>query len=70
MKIGILTSSRADYGVYLPLLDDLKKDHFFDMQIIAFGTHLSEKHGFTLKNIIKDEYKIIHKIFKIYKTGL
>ncbi len=62
MKIGILTSSRADYGVYLPLLEDLKKDHFFDLQIIAFGTHLSEKHGFTLKNIIRDEYKIIHKI--------
>ena len=62
MKIGILTSSRADYGIYLPLLNELKKDIFFDFEIIAFGTHLSKNHGFTLKDIIKDEYDTIHKI--------
>lgn len=62
MRIGILTSSRADYGIYIPLLEELKKDTFFDLQIIAFGTHLSKKHDFTIKNIVKDEYKIIHKI--------
>ena len=62
MKIGVLTSSRADYGIYLPLLDKLKKDIFFDLEIIAFGTHLSNKHGFTLEDINKDEYDTIHKI--------
>ena len=30
MKIGVLTSSRADYGIYLPLhLNELKTDSFF-----------------------------------------
>ena len=62
MKIGVLTSSRADYGIYLPLLDKLKKDIFFDLEMIAFGTHLSDKHGFTLADIIKDEYDTIHEI--------
>jgi GDP/UDP-N,N'-diacetylbacillosamine 2-epimerase (hydrolysing) len=62
MKIGVLTSSRADYGIYLPLLNELKKDIFFDLEIIAFGTHLSERHGFTLSNIIKDGYDTIHEI--------
>ena len=62
MKIGVLTSSRADYGIYLPLLNELKKDIFFDLEIIAFGTHLSKKHGFTLSDIIKDEYDTIYKI--------
>ena len=62
MRIGILTSSRADYGIYLPLLEELKKDVFFFLLIIAFGTHLSKKHDFTIKNIVTDEYKIIHKI--------
>ena len=62
MRIGVLTSSRADYGVYLPLLEELKKDDFFDLKIIAFGTHLSKKHDFTLKNIVRDEYKTIYKI--------
>ena len=62
MKIGVLTSSRADYGIYLPLLNEIKKDHFFDLEIIAFGTHLSSKHGFTLDDIENDGYDTIHKI--------
>ena len=62
MKIGILTSSRADYGIYLPLLQQLKKDTFFQLEIIAFGTHLSKTHGYTLYNIKKDGYARIHEI--------
>ncbi len=62
MKIGILTSSRADYGIYSPLLKKLKDDPFFNLEIIAFGTHLSEKFGYTLSEIEKDNYKMIHKI--------
>ena len=62
MKIGVLTSSRADYGIYLPLLNKIKKDHFFDLELIAFGTHLSSKHGFTLNDIEKDGFDTIHQI--------
>ena len=62
MKIGVLTSSRADYGIYLPLLQYLKNDDFFELEIIAFGTHLSKFHGYTLDNIIADKYKTIHEI--------
>ena len=62
MKIGVLTSSRADYGIYLPLLNELKTDSFFELEIITFGTHLSKNHGYTLEDIIKDEYNNIHEI--------
>lgn len=62
MRIGILTSSRADYGIYLPLLQKIKNDSFFEMEIIAFGTHLSKSHGYTLKDIEKDQYTCIHEI--------
>lgn len=62
MRIGILTSSRADYGIYLPLLQKMKSDSFFEMEIIAFGTHLSKSHGFTLNEIEKDGYACIHAI--------
>ena len=62
MKIGVLTSSRSDYGIYLPLLQKLKTDSFFELEIIAFGTHLSENHGYTLNDIEKDGYETIHKI--------
>lgn len=62
MRIGILTSSRADYGIYLPLLQKLKLDSFFELEIIAFGTHLSKSHGFTLNEIQKEDYAVIHTI--------
>lgn len=62
MKIGVLTSSRADYGIYLPLLEKLKTDSFFSLEIIAFGTHLSKSHGYTINDIKNDGYSCIHEI--------
>ena len=62
MKIGVLTSSRADYGIYLPLLKKILLDPFFDLEIIAFGTHLSKFHGYTLNEIEKENFNKIHTI--------
>ncbi|HOZ86237.1 MAG TPA: UDP-N-acetylglucosamine 2-epimerase [Bacteroidia bacterium] len=62
MKIGVLTSSRADYGIYLPLLERIKKDGFFAMEIIAFGSHFSTEHGYTFNEIEKDRYQVIHQL--------
>jgi GDP/UDP-N,N'-diacetylbacillosamine 2-epimerase (hydrolysing) len=61
-KIAVLTSSRADYGIYLPLLKLLKKSPDFDLEIIAFGTHLSEKFGMTINNILNDGFKVNYKV--------
>ena len=65
MKIGVLTSSRADYGIYKPLLDDLKNDDFFKLEIICFGIHLSKNYGYTVCDIINDNYQVIHKVSEI-----
>ncbi len=62
MKVGILTSSRADYGIYLPLLQKMRLDSFFELEIIAFGTHLSKFHGFTINQIYKENYSKVHAI--------
>ena len=61
-RIAILTSSRADYGIYLPLLNALKDDPCFDVKIIAFGTHLSPFYGYTLNQIIKDGFEVPYQI--------
>lgn len=68
MKIGILTSSRADYGIYLPLLKAIKKDPFFDLSVIAFGTHLSLFHGETVEQIINDGFDVKFKIESMILT--
>lgn len=51
MKIAVLTSSRADFGIYTPLLKLLAEDPQFKLKTIAFGTHLSERHGMTINEI-------------------
>lgn len=62
MKVGILTSSRADFGIYLPLLKKLFDDDFFEPEIIAFGTHLSEKFGYTITEIINQGFPVKHQL--------
>lgn len=63
--IAVLTSSRADYGIYLPLLKALKEDPFFELHIIAFGTHLSPFHGETINQIIEDLFEVEYRIESI-----
>jgi len=62
MRIVVLTSSRADYGIYLPLLKKLQLDDFFELKIIAFGTHLSRFHGYTIQNIESDGFEVSEKL--------
>lgn len=59
IKIGILSSSRADYGVYLPLIRKLHNDPFFNVEIIAFGSHLNERYGHTVELIIQDGFHVL-----------
>jgi GDP/UDP-N,N'-diacetylbacillosamine 2-epimerase (hydrolysing) len=56
MRIGVLTSSRADFSIYLPLLRKMKVTDGFISELIVFGTHLSERHGYTLKQIEQEGF--------------
>lgn len=68
MKIAVLTSSRADYGILTPLLKELRNEHFFDLDIIAFGSHLSSIHGRTIDLIYKDGFEVNYKVNSIPKS--
>jgi GDP/UDP-N,N'-diacetylbacillosamine 2-epimerase (hydrolysing) len=63
MKIFLVTSTRADFGLFKNLILEFKKNSYFDLKIIATGTHFSKKHGFSLNEI--KNYKI-----EIYKNIL
>lgn len=58
MKVGILTSSRADFSIYLPLLKKMQGDPFFDVDIISFGTHLSKRYGYTVDQIVAEGFPV------------
>jgi GDP/UDP-N,N'-diacetylbacillosamine 2-epimerase (hydrolysing) len=62
MKVAILTSSRADFGLYLPLLKAMKADHFFQIRIIAFGSHLSAEYGMGINQITEAGFDVAYLI--------
>jgi len=68
MKVGVLTSSRADFGIYLPLLKALKEDDFFQMELIVFGTHLSKFHGYSVQQILDEGFEPKHQIHQMIMT--
>ena len=62
MEIAILTSSRADFGFYKPLLNLLNKSDGLNYKLVVFGTHLSIEHGFTINDIKASGYTNISKV--------
>ena len=61
-KIALLTSSRADYGIYVPLITLLDRDADIDLDIIAFGTHNMAAYGNTVSKIESDGFHVAHKV--------
>lgn len=61
-KVCVVTGTRADYGLFYPLLKRIKRDDLFDLQIIAAGMHLSPEFGYTYKEIEADGFRIDEKV--------
>lgn len=61
-KIAVITGSRAEYGLLLPLLKLLKSDKTFSLQLIATGMHLSPEFGLTVKAIENDGFNVSEKV--------
>jgi GDP/UDP-N,N'-diacetylbacillosamine 2-epimerase (hydrolysing) len=62
MKIFLVTSTRADFGLLKNLIFNFKKKRYFNLKIIATGTHFSKKHGFSLSEIENQKIQIYKKI--------
>lgn len=63
MKIAILSSSRADFGIYLPLLEYWREKTTFQLEIIAFGMHLQPRFGNTISEIESSGFTISDRVF-------
>ncbi len=62
MKVGVVTGSRADYGIYLPLLQDIVSERSFELWLYVTGTHLSAEFGETVSFIEKDGFIIRERV--------
>jgi len=68
MKIFLVTSTRADFGLLKNLIFEFRKNIYFDLKIIATGTHFSKKHGFSFSEIKNNKVAIYKKILTTNKT--
>ncbi len=55
-RICVVTGTRAEYGLLKPLLQLLRDDADFCLQIIATGAHLSPEFGYTIQSITNDGF--------------
>lgn len=57
VNLGILTTSRADFGIYLPLIKKLEEHPKFEYHIFAGGMHTSPLYGMSVE-MIENAYGI------------
>lgn len=62
IRVGVITATRAEYGLLKPVILELNKIKNIDLELIVTGTHLSKKYGYTINEIIADKIKIYKKI--------
>lgn len=61
-KVCIVTGTRAEYGLFYPILKKIQNSNVLELQIIATTMHLSSEFGNTYKQIEDDGFRIDEKI--------
>jgi len=67
-KVCVVTGSRAEYGLFYPILSKIQESNKLDLQLVSTSSHHSSKFGFSYKQIEKDGFKIVDKIQNLYST--
>jgi len=68
-KIGIVTGTRADFGLLYRTISMLQADNRFETTIFACGTHLSPEYGMTISELESKGVKNIVKIEMLLSTS-
>ena len=63
-KICVITGSRADYGLFYPVLIKIQESSQLDLQLITTSSHHSSEFGLTSGQIEDDGFYIDEKINK------
>lgn len=58
LKVFVLIERRADYSRYKPILEELRKDSFFEIYLVVTGICLLDIHGMDINYIEKDGFTI------------
>lgn len=61
-KVGIVTGTRAEYGILKPLIERIYRNKKLELCLIVTGMHLEEGYGNTYREIVEDGYPIAYRI--------
>lgn len=61
-KICIVTTTRADYGLFRRIIKLINQDSKLNLLLVVTGTHLEDKYGNTIEEIEFDNFSISYKI--------
>ena len=67
-KVCVVTGSRAEYGLFYPILIKIQESNNLELQLICTSSHLSSEYGFTYKEIENDGFSIDDKIENLSLT--
>lgn len=62
LRLSVITSSRADFGIYHPVLDALAKEARFVIELVVTGMHLSPEFGLTVREVEETDFPIVARI--------
>jgi len=60
--ISVVTGSRADYNIYLPVLRRIDADPELKLHLIVTGTHLAPEFGRTIETIEADGFEVSDRV--------
>ena len=67
-KICVVTGSRAEYGLFYPILIKIQESNKLELQLISTSSHHSTEYGLTYKQIENDGFTIDDKINNLFSS--
>ena len=67
-EVAVVTASRAEYGILVPLLRAIDADDLLKLNLLVTGMHLSHRYGYTVDEIKNDGF-VISKEIEILSPG-
>jgi len=61
-SVGLVTSSRSDWGIFRPVAEALAAHHDIELTMIAGGMHLAPQFGASVNQILADGFEVAHRI--------
>ena len=62
LRVCVITGSRAEYGLLYWVIRALKQDPYFELTLLATGSHLSAQFGLTVQDIERDGIAVDERV--------